>query len=169
MCLLNLKTLGGRKPKPPEYRFHNSYIPEPNSGCWLWFGGEKGSNKYGSLKVDGRPFVAHRYSFVIHKGQIPDGLLVLHHCDNPACVNPDHLFLGTHQENMADMTRKGRQARGPSLAKAQQNFLRRGEKNAMHKVTDAQREEIKGSGLSQRVLARIYGITQTGIWRIKHG
>lgn len=77
------------------------------SGCWQWKGS---SNKdgYGTTRYMGKSIMAHRLSFLLHGGEIPDGMCVLHSCDNPPCVNPDHLFLGTHQDNMDDMARKGR-------------------------------------------------------------
>lgn len=76
--------------------------------CWLWKGFPTGANKYGDFQVDGVRYRAHRYSYEMAKGPIPDGMKVLHRCDNPICVNPDHLFLGTQGDNMRDMTRKGR-------------------------------------------------------------
>ena len=99
------------KAPPAIDRFEKKYIPEPNTGCWLWTatGDEKG---YGHFRYKGRPQKAHRASWMLHRGEIPDGMLVCHHCDTPACVNPDHLFLGTNDDNMRDRQEKGRQARG---------------------------------------------------------
>lgn len=89
-------------------------VPEPNSGCWLWTG-KFLKNRYGIIKDSQTPFksktkkwFAHRLSYRIHFGLIPNKLQVLHHCDTPACVNPKHLFLGTQKDNMADMKLKGR-------------------------------------------------------------
>jgi hypothetical protein len=78
--------------------------------CWLWTGGiiVRGY-PYGLFRVDRSPMkLAHRVSYELHKGEIPDGLNVLHTCDNPRCVNPEHLFVGTQKENIQDMNRKGR-------------------------------------------------------------
>jgi len=91
-------------------------MPEPNSGCWLWCG-EVNPKGYGrvTLVLNGRTgrgaarrLMAHRLSYEQHKGPIPAGLLVLHRCDNPPCVNPGHLFVGTARDNLHDMIRKGR-------------------------------------------------------------
>ena len=80
-----------------------------SDGCWEWSGATNG-HKYGRVMKGGRWTGAHRVSWVIHHGKIPDEALVLHRCDNPSCVNPAHLFLGTQEDNIRDMVRKGRHA-----------------------------------------------------------
>lgn len=89
----------------------NNCIPEPNSGCWIWIGTELSSRRkggYGTIGLNGGKVLAHRLSWSVFNGEISDGLFVCHHCDTPSCVRPDHLFLGTHQDNMRDMVRKER-------------------------------------------------------------
>lgn len=79
--------------------------------CWEWIA-SKNRYGYGQLTNRQQHYEAHRVSFVFRNGSIPSGMHILHYCDNPACVNPDHLHLGTHQQNMADMVSKGRTKKG---------------------------------------------------------
>lgn len=139
---------------PRVVRFMNNYVPVTETGCWLWEGYtcRKG---YGLLKVDYEQHKAHRVSYAFHVGN-PEGLLVCHKCDTPACINPDHLFLGTPDDNSKDMVRKGR---SPVCS---------GEANPMNKLTDAQRSAIQLDSRSQYVIAAEYGVSQGRISRIKN-
>ena len=114
--------------------------------CWLWTGA-KMANGYGRLRIGGKNspvWNAHRVSYKINKGEIPEGMFVLHKCDNPACVRPAHLFLGDHDENMRDKARKNRGA---------------GENHPRAQLTDAQAREIKfAKGKTHEELAAEYGV-----------
>ena len=103
-------TLRG-KSRPLAEVFGDSYSPEPNSGCWLWIG-SKWSCGYGRISRRGEEGQAHRLSWRLFHGPIPVGLFVCHTCDTPACVNPEHLFLGTSRDNALDAKHKGRLATG---------------------------------------------------------
>lgn len=88
-------------------------VKKSPGGCWLWIGGRNGKGKgYGAFSFGGKNHPAHRISYAISKGQVPQRLKVLHTCDVKSCVNPDHLFVGTTQDNSDDMCQKGRQAKG---------------------------------------------------------
>jgi hypothetical protein len=108
--------------------------------CWDWLGAKVGG--YGVLTVKGKPTKAHRLSWESFYGVIPEGMYVLHKCDNPACANPDHLFLGTNDDNMADMVSKGRQCRGEGQHSA--------------RLTEDQVREIR---LVYQRRSRVYGVT----------
>lgn len=84
--------------------------PEPNTGCWLWIGSNRGfkNHQYGVLNIKGKSYSAHRLSYQEYKGEIPKGYDVMHKCDTPACINPDHLSVGTRKQNMHDCINKNR-------------------------------------------------------------
>lgn len=165
----NLKRLTGRKPPTPLVRFEASYTPEPNTGCWLWIGTLRGANQYGTIKVDGKNTPAHRYSFQTFRGAIPKGMVVCHHCDTPSCVNPNHLFLGTHADNEADKVRKGRQSNGERHSVALAHLSRDGENSPVAKLTWESARKIRNDRRPQRLLAKVYGVSQAVISNIKLG
>ena len=143
-------------------RFEDKFSPEPNSGCWLWTA-RCNPNGYGYLKVPpGRVKQAHRISFELYRGPIPNGLSVLHKCDVRSCVNPDHLFLGTQKDNIQDMDKKGRGCR-PVLA---------GERNPGAKLTFKMVNEIRAllsAGRRRHEIASYYGVSSGAISHIKCG
>jgi|SRR5215475_5298108 len=97
-------------------RFAQKFEVRGLNDCWPWMG-QRLRSGYGVLSIDGRMQRAHRVMWELEHGSIPDGMWVLHHCDNPPCVNPNHLWLGTHSDNMRDMKQKGRAGRyrGPHI------------------------------------------------------
>ena len=101
------------KNAPYEERFFQKV--NKTDSCWIWVGA-KTSRGYGSIRINGKSIGAHVFSYTHFKGKIPDGMIICHTCDNPSCVNPDHLWTGTYEDNHRDMWLKGRwvQSRGNS-------------------------------------------------------
>lgn len=146
----------GPTPRPASERFWPHV--EKSEGCWLWTA-SKWSYGHGRMSAgNGRDTGAHRVSWEIHYGPIPDGLHVLHHCDNPSCVRPDHLFLGTHADNMRDRDAKGR---GTS-----------GERHPFAKLTNVDAEFIRKmakAGIKQRRLAELFDVSPATICEVVSG
>jgi len=154
--------------------------------CWPW----KCStfhNGYGQFKVQQRNLRAHRVAWEITRGGIPDGLFVLHYCDNPRCCNPNHLRLGTHRENMADMQRKGRAASGDQngsrlypdrLVRGDAHAARntagwsQGERNGEARLTESQVRDIRAryamGGITLQELGNEMGVSKNAIHRAVH-
>lgn len=136
-------------------------------GCWLWTGAKNGMG-YGCLDVDGRTVRAHRFSYEMEHGPVPSDMLVCHHCDNPSCVNPDHLFLGTPSDNMRDMARKGRSG---GYRSGVGNGLTE-ERHPMARLARSDVARIKAmlfAGHTQTSIAALYGVRPNTISRIARG
>jgi hypothetical protein len=150
------------KARPATERFWDKV--QKTRGCWNWIGCRTRYG-HGQLHGDGgdkAPTVyAHRLSWEMHNGLIPDGLEVCHHCDNPACVNPKHLFLGTHAANMFDCKNKGRHH--PPITK-------RGEQHSMAILTEHQVMEIRSlcerGRLTHAQIGARYGVSKPTVTAI---
>lgn len=110
--------------RPIEQRLREKVSLQSDDGCWIFTGAidKKGYGRIGRGGKYGQIVLAHRLSWELYRGAIPDGLWVLHRCDVRACVNPSHLFLGTHRDNMDDMVSKGRAQHVRGAAKANVRF-----------------------------------------------
>lgn len=144
-------------------RFENKFNKLGEDDCWIWFG-RKHCQGYGYFRLSGYLTLAHRVAWTLYRGEIPDGLCVLHHCDNPPCVNPRHLFLGTQIDNVKDAQDKG---------KYQGRY---GERACRVKLTQSDVDYIRfvlsisveGSGVN-KFLARQFGVQAAAISKIKTG
>jgi hypothetical protein len=144
-----------------QKRIKDGSCPEPNSGCWLWEGSVT-SDGYGRIGVGrGISRNAHRVSYSAFVCPIPDGMHVLHHCDTPCCVNPSHLFLGSHIDNIRDMDRKGRRANTA------------GERNGRARLTQNDVDWItvfaNQLGWSYRLIAECHGVSKSTVAHILRG
>ena len=147
---------GGDMKKTIKERFEEKFIPEPNSGCWLWTGCVRShpSQGYGILCIGNKKEdKAHRISYKLYKGIIPENMVVRHKCDNRLCVNPDHLELGTPLDNIKDRVERGRCAKG--------------EKNGSSKLFENQVIAIFKDNRSITEIAKEYNIGHTAVSYIK--
>ena len=135
-------------------RFHAKYERVPFSGCWVWTGSVTGKG-YGHISNKGVDFGAHRTSWELHRGPIPKGMKVLHRCDTPPCVNPDHLWLGTLSDNSLDMYKKNRKATLKQLYGSARTALTREQVQAIR--------ERYSKGYSQTQVSKEYGVSQTHV------
>lgn len=149
------KVHGNRK--PDSYFAERFWEQVDQSGeCWLWTGSlsPKGYGNFQARREGKITWKAHRYAYMLLRGKIPKGLHVLHRCDNPQCVNPDHLWLGTNADNHADKLRKGRQSKGRRVNTA--------------KLTEAQVLEIFHSEVPGTRLCEKYGVHNSVIYNIRN-
>ena len=143
-------------------------VKKTNS-CWIWIGSQAGRG-YGHFWYEGRLHGSHRISYKLFCGSIPNKRYVLHHCDNPPCVNPSHLFVGTQRDNLVDASNKGRMATGDrNGSRVKIENMLRGEKHGMSKLTIDEVREIRDrhdSGETDKSLAQIFNIGKSQIGRI---
>lgn len=156
-----------------ETRFWHKADVKTESECWEWKG-NKNKTGYGMLWISDKPAVkklAHRISWEIHNGEIPEGLGVLHKCDNPPCINPAHLFLGTFRDNMKDKLTKGRHARGEkqkhiltdeAVMEIRNRYANRNKQPRRNYRGD---EDPNGA----RAIAKDYGVSQWTIFDVVRG
>lgn len=138
--------------------FEKRFDKTAPNGCWVWMRG-KSSRGYGYYGGRGNVRGAHRVSYELYKGNIPSGMYVCHTCDNPPCVNPAHLFVGTPSDNTSDASAKGR------LKTA------KGSAHASAKLTEQsvlELRELRKNGMMGKDLAAKYGICLRRVWRIVH-
>jgi hypothetical protein len=137
-------------------------VPPNGAACWLWLGDKKGPTGYGRYKRKR----AHRCAWEMMRGPIPDGLIVCHHCDEPRCVNPSHLFVGTHLQNVQDCARKGRN--GMTVHPERRP---RGERHGAAILTDAEAADIVQlyPSTASRILAARFGVSASCIRKIGSG
>jgi hypothetical protein len=146
--------------------FEKVRVPCDGEGCWEWTA-SRFPDRYGKFKLHGRNVRAHRTIWTLTRGPTPDGLCICHHCDNPGCVNPAHLFLGSVADNVADRDAKGRQCRGDAHREAHKGCFR-GTGNGRAVLAEADIRKIRATiGVTQDELARRFGVGQAQISRIR--
>jgi len=147
-----------RKAVPVIEKLWRNVDVRSDNECWVWTG-KTANFGYGIIQHRrGYALRAHRVSWIIKHGQIPPGMVICHKCDNPPCVNPSHLFLGTKQENTNDMVRKGRMKKPP---------VRFGEQHHRATIPNSEIERIRASNETYGSIAAKYGVSPKTIYRIK--
>lgn len=162
MCRLGCQTVTLLDTHPTLLlRFNRMGWDVIESGCWEWKGSRHVRGGYGQIsgtRATG-PLKAHRVAYEISFGEVPEGMMVCHRCDNPPCVNPDHLFAGSGLDNIQDCWNKGR---GKHMVMA-------GEACPASKLTWASVHEIRDSTDSLSALAARYGVSKQAISKVKKG
>lgn len=133
------------------------------NGCWIWMLSII-KDGYGRMQIGPKKILAHRLSYEAFIGKIPEGMLVLHSCDVPSCINPDHLFIGTDQTNTDDKVSKGRHAHGPQHA-----AWSRGENQHAAKLSAEKVRLIRADDRPQSEIAKDFFVQQTVISAVKRG
>lgn len=159
-CSPRCRVIGLRGSRRPiAERLWEKVVKIPgNDSCWEWQG-YRDANGYGTISVDNRPTLVHRISYELHYGTIPPDMAVCHRCDNPSCVRPDHFFLGSNLENIADKMAKRRQARGENAGHA--------------KLTNEQAraaiDRVRIQGMSRVAVAEEFGVSYWTICDLVQG
>lgn len=139
--------------KSSQNRFWAKVARAGPENCWIWTA-YRLPDGYGQFRIEGRTVRAHRFSYELSVGPIPNGLCVLHHCDNPPCVNPAHLWIGTQIDNLRDRDAKWRQARGRHHGRA--------------KLTEKDVQKIRLDNRTAQIIAADYGVSGVAISLIKN-
>jgi hypothetical protein len=137
---------------PVSVRLERSVIKDPNSGCWLWTKGMCWRG-YGRIGINQKTYLAHRVSYELHIGGSVGDLCVLHKCDTPSCINPDHLYAGTRQDNSNDQVSRGRQTSGV--------------RNYHAKLTDEIVLKIRAATGTHRAIAAEFSVSHPTVTYIK--
>lgn len=155
-------------PKPWRVRFATKYKVGAPDECWEWTG-HVGNRGYGQLRMDADVHrePSNRAAYLFHKGPIPEGLHVLHSCDNKLCVNPAHLHLGSCADNAREAAERGLLVNGTDWEDVHTEALPRGEDHKRHKLTEAQIRRIRTSGESGVALANEFFVAPITISRIR--
>ena len=139
--------------REPIERFMDKVQIVAESGCWIWTGSvDKNGDGYANFSIKRKAIKAHRASWILHHGVIPEGMLVCHVCDVKCCVNPSHLFLGTPKDNTQDMIRKGREKHVRGEASPRAKFS--------ESTVRQMRADYKSSGVSYADIGRKYGTSR---------
>lgn len=140
-------------------RIESKYEAVTESGCWIWTASVNKAG-YGQISMPGRPMLAHRVCWEFYKGPIPNGKFICHKCDTPGCINPDHMFVGDHRDNMQDMRNKGR---APKVESA------KGDKNKSSKISNETALAIFNAEGPQREICKTFNVSRSTLQAIKYG